>query len=162
MPRSRSRPLRFRPQANPVEDLTSRLGEVLFGSPLPLMASLSHCRSLTTRRGKEPRQDACQVLDPETAGEQAPSPSQIRPGELALCNAVLPERTALSRSSFPLMFSGVSCYSQSLFSERMSKVASTGASWSRHERGLESRWLTPGHELRLQRQRGAGGVGCFE
>ena len=122
MRRSRSRPLRFRPQANPVEDLTSRLGEVLLGSPLHLMASLSHCRSLATRRGKEPGQDACQVLDPETACEQAPSTSQIRPGELALCNAVLPERTALSRSSFPLMFSVVSRYSQSLFSERMSKV----------------------------------------
>lgn len=134
MCRLRSRPLRFHPQANPVEDLTSRLGEVLFGSPLALMASLSHCRSLATRGGKEPRPGACQVLEPEPACEQAPSPSQMRPGELALCNAVLPERTALSRSSMPLMFSVVSRYSQSLFPERMYKVASTAPSPRRQRR----------------------------
>jgi hypothetical protein len=39
--RLRIRPLRFRPRAYPVGDVTSRFGEVLLAYPLALMASLS-------------------------------------------------------------------------------------------------------------------------
>ncbi len=40
--RSRIRPLRFRPRANPVDDVASRFGKVLLAYPLPLLASLAH------------------------------------------------------------------------------------------------------------------------